>query len=321
MLNPARIVFCHCRCGPLASDPVTREVHARLVRAGVAFDEVADLCEMAERRDALLREISRAPCVKIAACYPRAVKWLFFAAGAPLCGEGVEVVNLRAGGVEEIVGRLLGPAGRGGLGDGGAGAAPAAGAEEGTTARTPAQPAPGAAGTSWIPWFPVIDYSRCKNCKQCLSFCLFDVYGLSPEGKVEVRSGRNCKTNCPACARVCPEAAIIFPKYDAAPINGDEVADEDLHRESAKAELSSILGGDVYAALRQRSQGKRRFATEADAAQAPPEREELQEPAGPRRQPDAPTEVLMSLRVVQGPRETCGCKQDAPPALEEKDHG
>src|SRR5262245_26837729 len=38
-----------------------------------------------------------------------------------------------------------------------------------------------AAGTAWKPWFPVIDYSRCTNCMQCLSFCLFDVYGVSTE--------------------------------------------------------------------------------------------------------------------------------------------
>jgi hypothetical protein len=34
--------------------------------------------------------------VKIAACYPRAVKWLFAAAGSPLAANQTEVVNLRA---------------------------------------------------------------------------------------------------------------------------------------------------------------------------------------------------------------------------------
>ncbi|MEX0741998.1 MAG: ferredoxin family protein, partial [Phycisphaeraceae bacterium] len=63
----------------------------------------------------------------------------------------------------------------------------------------------------WKPWFPVIDYDRCTNCMQCLSFCLFDVYGVSSEQKIEVHNNDNCKTNCPACSRVCPEAAIMFP--------------------------------------------------------------------------------------------------------------
>jgi Pyruvate/2-oxoacid:ferredoxin oxidoreductase delta subunit len=67
----------------------------------------------------------------------------------------------------------------------------------------------------WKPWFPVIDYDRCTNCMQCLSFCLFGVYGVDEEQKIQVQNNDNCKTNCPACSRVCPEAAIMFPKYKA----------------------------------------------------------------------------------------------------------
>eukprot|EP01031_Cornospumella_fuschlensis_P053301 gene53301-65102_t len=79
----------------------------------------------------------------------------------------------------------------------------------------------------WKPWFPVIDYSRCTNCMQCLSFCLFDVYGVSKDNKIQVQNNDNCKTNCPACSRVCPEVAIMFPKYQAGPINGDDVSSID----------------------------------------------------------------------------------------------
>ena len=85
----------------------------------------------------------------------------------------------------------------------------------------------GQTGTSprpkWKPWFPVIDFSRCTNFMQCLTFCLFDVYGVNKEKKIEVRNPINCKTDCPACSRVCPEVAILFPKYKGGPINGDEV--------------------------------------------------------------------------------------------------
>ena len=98
----------------------------------------------------------------------------------------------------------------------------------------------------WKPWFPVIDYSRCTNCMQCLSFCLFDVYGVSGEGKIQVQNNDNCKTNCPACSRVCPEVAIMFPKYTSGPINGDVVNDEDLRREKMKVDITSLLGGDIY---------------------------------------------------------------------------
>ena len=110
-------------------------------------------------------------------------------------------------------------------------------------------PSPGA----WVPWFPVIDYDRCTNCKQCLSFCLFGVYGVSADGRVEVRNPDRCKTGCPACARVCPTVAIMFPKYDKAPVNGDVVRDEDLQREAVKVDLSDLVAGDVHSSLRARS--------------------------------------------------------------------
>src|SRR5262245_41822033 len=69
-------------------------------------------------------------------------------------------------------------------------------------------PQPSSNAAPWKPWFPVIDYSRCTNCMQCLSFCLFDVYGVSNDSKIQVQNQSNCKTDCPACSRVCPEIAI-----------------------------------------------------------------------------------------------------------------
>ena len=93
---------------------------------------------------------------------------------------------------------------------------------------------------------PVIDYDRCTNCMQCLSFCLFDVYGVDQDQKLQVQKESNCKTDCPACSRVCPEAAILFPKYKKSPINGAEVKEEDLAQESMKVDISALLGGDIY---------------------------------------------------------------------------
>ena len=125
----------------------------------------------------------------------------------------------------------------------------------------------------WKPWFPVIDYSRCTNCMQCLSFCLFDVYGVSGEGKIQVQNNDNCKTNCPACSRVCPEVAIMFPKYSAGPINGDVVNEADLGREKMKVDITSLLGGDIYAALKNRSEAaKSRFSKERSPDKALEER-------------------------------------------------
>jgi Pyruvate/2-oxoacid:ferredoxin oxidoreductase delta subunit len=125
----------------------------------------------------------------------------------------------------------------------------------------------------WKPWFPVIDYSRCTNCMQCLSFCLFDVYGVSEDKKIQVQNNDNCKTNCPACSRVCPEVAIMFPKYQAGPINGDQVNESDVGREKMKVDISSLLGGDIYAALKDRSiAAKSRFSKERSPDKALDER-------------------------------------------------
>jgi ferredoxin len=129
---------------------------------------------------------------------------------------------------------------------------------------------------------------------QCLTFCLFDVYGVSPEKQITVQNPSNCKTDCPACSRVCPEVAILFPKYKMGPINGDEVREEDIHREKMKVDISALLGGDIYAALRTRSsESKQRFARERDDKRALEERRKclnkLQE------QLDIPPEVLAAL--------------------------
>ncbi len=146
----------------------------------------------------------------------------------------------------------------------------------------------------WKPWFPVIDYDRCTNCMQCLSFCLFGVYGVDKQSQIEVQNNENCKTNCPACSRVCPEAAIMFPKYKAGPINGDAVSATDLQREKMKIDISALLGGDVYSMLRERSEkNKSRFSKERDSDKALLERQKCLTKlaaAG-----DIPLEVLQSL--------------------------
>jgi len=146
----------------------------------------------------------------------------------------------------------------------------------------------------WKPWFPVIDYDRCTNCMQCLSFCLFDVYAVDENSKITVQNESNCKTDCPACSRVCPEVAILFPKYKKGPINGDQVRAEDIQREAMKVDVSALLGGDIYSSLRTRStEARKRFSTERDESKALLERKrclkKLQQDL------DIPEEVLMTL--------------------------
>jgi NAD-dependent dihydropyrimidine dehydrogenase PreA subunit len=153
---------------------------------------------------------------------------------------------------------------------------------------------PGGATAAWKPWFPVIDYSRCTNCMQCLSFCLFDVYGVSAESKIQVQHQSNCMTECPACSRVCPEVAIMFPKYRHGPINGEDVKADDVRREAMKVDISALLGGDLYAMLRDRSvKAKSRFSKERDDDRALKERQTCL--IALQRDLDVPAEVLAAL--------------------------
>lgn len=146
----------------------------------------------------------------------------------------------------------------------------------------------------WKPWFPVIDYDRCTNCMQCLSFCLFGVYGVDEQHRIQAQNQEQCKTNCPACSRVCPEAAIMFPKYKAGPINGDVVRAGDVGKEKMKIDISALLGGDVYSALRLRSDAaKVRFSKERDEKKALHERQNCLTKLA--QGGDIPMEVLMSL--------------------------
>lgn len=87
-------------------------------------------------------------------------------------------------------------------------------------------------------WYPVIDYSRCTNCMECLDFCLFGVYGVDRVETILVEQPDNCRKGCPACSRVCPENAIIFPQHKTPAIAGSpEVAAGGF-----KIDLSKLFG-------------------------------------------------------------------------------
>ena len=88
-------------------------------------------------------------------------------------------------------------------------------------------------------WYPVIDYDTCTNCMDCMDFCLFGVYGVDAEATLRVVQQDQCRQDCPACSRVCPVGAIMFPKYQtnqaiAGAIGGD--------RGEIKLDLSKIFG-------------------------------------------------------------------------------
>jgi NAD-dependent dihydropyrimidine dehydrogenase PreA subunit len=91
-------------------------------------------------------------------------------------------------------------------------------------------------------WYPVIDYSRCTNCMECIDFCLFGVYGVDALDRILVEQQDNCKKGCPACSRVCPENAIIFPGHKTPAIAG---ADGEVA--GLKIDLSKLFGGGLSA--------------------------------------------------------------------------
>ena len=108
MSQPA-ILYCHCQYAQVVPKEVKAAVLQRLCESGVAFDAVADLCEMAARRDPALQQLAASGAVKIAACFPRAVKGLFHQCNADLSPDNTEVLNMRTLTADEVFARLTAP--------------------------------------------------------------------------------------------------------------------------------------------------------------------------------------------------------------------
>ncbi|TAN36001.1 MAG: hypothetical protein EPN23_09865 [Verrucomicrobia bacterium] len=252
MTATPKVLYCHCAQAQVLPWATRNAALEQLCR-GADFVAVPDLCVLAARKDPLLHALAGSGAVTILACHPRAVRALFAAADAPL-SDAAQIVDLRAPVDHAVLTSLAGGS-----------AAP----------RDPVQLAADLAGQAVesSAWFPVIDFARCTHCQQCLSFCLFGVYAMGTDGQLQVRQPDNCKPGCPACARVCPELAIIFPKHGEAPINGAEIRDADRQRGPAKVDISALLGGDVYQALRERrTQVQTRFDVGRNAELAAAER-------------------------------------------------
>jgi len=152
-------------------------------------------------------------------------------------------------------------------------------------------------------WYPVVDYSRCKSCLECLNFCLFGVFGLSG-GRLVVEQADACRPGCPACARVCPSQAIMFPQHPDPFIAGDpkassQAADADLLKQLG---LAVVMPGALEPGVVASAERARALMEKAASAKPVPEdhrgssstpaeavaEDALSEPAGPaQRKPEA----------------------------------
>lgn len=129
-------------------------------------------------------------------------------------------------------------------------------------------------------WYPVIDFHECNDCLECLNFCLFGVYSVDAAGRPRVEQPDACRPGCPACARICPAGAILFPQHGDPAIAGDPSA----ARKSLRLDLSQVLRGlspaDLAALERARALGN---TSQAASAPAHP-----QTPAGPSAEIETP---------------------------------
>jgi hypothetical protein len=102
MKQPLRVLYCHCTYAKVVPDATKAAVLQALSESDIPFEAVPDLCEMSANQDPCLKQLVGDGDLKIAACYPRAVKWLFHAVGVTL-PETVQVMNMRTETPEAII--------------------------------------------------------------------------------------------------------------------------------------------------------------------------------------------------------------------------
>lgn len=106
--DTVRILYCRCAFAQVVPQEVKDAVLAGLAAADCSFEAVPDLCEMAARRDPHLAALAQGgQSLRIAACWPRAVRGLFTLADAPLPERGVEILNMRTDSAETVLAAAL----------------------------------------------------------------------------------------------------------------------------------------------------------------------------------------------------------------------
>lgn len=207
-MSKQNIVICACASRSFISKVQVAELVATLQQAGYNVTIEADLCELALTDKERMCDLASNNIIM--ACYTRAQRALASSAGcSPL-----KNINIRSRKTEQVLKELNIENS-------------AANNDEWLTRRDAALDKINAFAVKVATdaWYPVLDYEKCVNCGKCHDFCLFGVYSIE-DGKVKVAQPQNCKNNCPACSRVCPAEAVIFPKYERSPINGGSASEE-----------------------------------------------------------------------------------------------
>lgn len=200
MLYTNRVTICVCASRSFIDKEKVVKVAAALQKEGYKVVVEPDLCEKVMKKSPDLQAIASSIII---ACYPRAMRSLLHCAGMEPAG----IVDIRSDGIRLVLaslGKTYDSVGEEEM------------AKEDTFRRLIAS---FPVKTGEDAWYPVLDKERCTDCGKCHDFCLFGVYAIE-EGEVRVKHPQNCKNNCPACARMCPKKAIVFPKYEKSPING-----------------------------------------------------------------------------------------------------
>lgn len=238
-----KVIYCNCG-GDIISDKVKETVNNFLYTEKVDATQLSDLCGLCvSDKEDIQKIFSSSQPTLIAACHPRAVKKLLDFAGIKSNFENITFLNLRDTNETDIISLL-----------------------KSFCNEEPSIQTEHFSEKEWPSWYPVLDYNRCSSCGQCADFCLFGVYEKS-DGKIKVVNPKGCKNNCPACARICPETAIIFPKYkQGGAISGTDSIDEVAEHQRQNQDLKTILGSDIYKALEMRK-AKRQSIIKADAMQ------------------------------------------------------
>jgi len=238
-----KIVFCNCESDRIEPEKLL-SVEKILIDAKIDLIKIFDICGISVLDKEKLRSIfSVNDEYLIVACHSRAIKLLFEKAGIDSGDYSIKFINFFELHNEEITSETKSFLER-----------------DDRNQRPVIEEIRNNA--DWTPWFPVIDYARCTSCGQCADFCLFGVYEKT-DGKINIINPQACKNNCPACARICPQTAIIFPKYKpGGAIGGSDVTDEISEQKRQVEDINAILNGDIYSVLEQRKMKRKSIIRE-----------------------------------------------------------